>query len=269
MSGPDFTAITQRQQATWALGDFNVLALAVMEVADALVQVADPRPGARVLDVACGSGNAALAAARRYAQVSGIDYVPGLIERARQRAAADGVNVDFQVADAQALPFPDGHFDTVLSVFGVMFAPDQERAAAEILRVTRPGGTIALSSWSPEGFGGDLFRAHAKFAPPPAGVKPGVRWGTDQGLAELFGDQARATRAAPQIFHQHYLSVEHALEVFRTYFGPSIRAYETVGAAGEAALSAALLDVFRRYNRATDGTASLECQYMQAIITRR
>jgi ubiquinone/menaquinone biosynthesis C-methylase UbiE len=269
MSGPDFAAITQRQQSTWALGDFNVLALAVMEVADTLVQDADPRPGARVLDVACGSGNAALAAARRYAKVSGLDYVPALIDRARQRAAADGVDVDFRVGDAQALPYADGEFDTVLSVFGVMFAPDQEQTAAELLRVTRPGGTIAISNWMPEGFGGDLFRAHARFAPPPAGLKPGVRWGTDQGLAELFGDQARATRAAPQIFHQHYRSVEHALEVFRTYFGPTMRAYETVGAAGEAELTDALLEVFRRYNRATDGTARLECQYLQALITRR
>lgn len=171
----DYDGITRRQQATWAAGDFHELGRQTMDMSEALVRAADPHAGQRVLDVACGTGIAALIAARRYCEVTGIDYVPALIERAKIRAKAEGMDVDFRVEDAQVLPFPDTTFDVVLSSIGVMFAPDQEKAAGELLRVCRPGGTIGLASWMPDGFGGDFFAAHVRHVPPPPGIKPPVR----------------------------------------------------------------------------------------------
>lgn len=264
---PDYSAITARQQAAWATGDFNVLARLVMSVSDALVESANPRPGTRVLDVACGSGNCALSASRRDAEVTGLDFVPALIERAKARAAADGATVDFRVGDAQALPFPDGSFDTVVSVFGVMFAPDQDKAASELKRVCKPGGTIALASWTPTGFGGEVFRATAKYAPPPPGLKPSVRWGTEAGLKELFGAEARI-RFTTRTFKQYYRSVNDLVEVFCTWFGPTVRALAAQDAAGQAALKQDLAAVFTKYNRASGGTAELECEYGEGLITR-
>src|SRR5688572_1145589 len=213
MSTVDYAAITQRQQTTWSTGDFNVLALSVMPVSDALVLAVDPHAGERVLDIACGSGNTALVAARRNTDVSGIDYVPALIERAKQRASAEGTKIHFQTADAQALPFPDESFDVVLSVFGVMFAPDQEKAAQELVRVTRRGGRIGLGNWMPEGYGGDFFRAHSKYVPPPEGLKPGVRWGTEAGARELLGAHTSALTFERRTFFQYFRSEAHALEV--------------------------------------------------------
>jgi SAM-dependent methyltransferase len=264
----DYGTITQRQQATWSAGDFNVLALGIMPVSDALVLAADPHAGQRVLDIACGSGNTSLVAARRHADVYGIDYVPALVERAKQRATAEGTKIDFQTADAQALPFPDGHFDVVLSVFGVMFAPDQEKAASELLRVTRSGGRIGLANWMPEAIGGDLFGLHAKFVPPPAGLKPGVRWGTDVGARELIGAKTSALSCERRRFSQYFRSEAHALEVFRTYFGPTKKAFEIVEPARHPELEKGLLELFHRYNRASDGTAVLESEYMQMLATK-
>ncbi len=265
---PDFVTITARQQETWAKGDFHELARQVMWVSDLLVQTLDPRPGQRVLDVACGSGNAALSAARRYCDVSGIDYVPALIDRAKLRATAENTPIDFRVADAQALPYPDAAFDVVLSVFGVMFAPDQAKAAAELARVTKPGGKIGLSCWMPEGMVADFFAVTSKVAPPPPGVPPSSRWGTEQGLRELFGPALRDMKMERRTFHQQFRSAEHALETFRKYFGPTVRAFEVVGTAGEAALSAELMALYGKYNRATDGTFAGEAVYLESIVTR-
>ena len=265
---PDFTAITGRQQQTWATGDFNVVAMQIVGVAEALVAAADPRPGQRVLDVACGSGNTALVAARRYCEVIGLDYVPALVARARQRAAADGVAAEFREGDAQALPFPDRSFDVVLSTFGVMFAPDQEKAASELLRVCRPGGTIGLANWTPDGFGGDFFKVVAKhLPPPPAGLKPPSRWGTIDGLQELLGRGA-TIRTERRNIRQYYTSVAHAVETFKRYFGPIARAFEAVGPSGEAALTRDIAAMFEKYNRATDGTLVPDCDYLQVIATR-
>jgi ubiquinone/menaquinone biosynthesis C-methylase UbiE len=264
----DYGQITERQQATWATGDFNELARQLIPVSEDLCRAVDPPAGARVLDVACGSGNAALAAARRYCRVSGIDYVPALIERAGIRAAAEGTSVDFRVADAQALPFEDASFDAVMSVFGVMFAPDQERAARELLRVCRPGGRIGLASWTPEDFGGDFFRAHARYVAPPAGLKPAVRWGTEAGLAELLGPGARSITTERRTVFQYYHSMEHVVTVFRTYFGPTSRAFQLIDGAGQEGLRRDVEDVFVRYNRATDGTIAIESRYLQAIAIR-
>ena len=263
----DFGAITERQQQTWASGDFNELARQVMSASEDLVRAADPHADQRVLDVACGSGNAALAAARRYADVAGIDYVPALIERAKARATAEGTKIDFRLADAQALPFDAGRFDVVLSIFGVMFAPDQEKAAAELLRVTRPGGKIALACWTPEGFIGEFFKAHTRHVPPPAGLKPPLRWGTDAGVTELLG-AGSSIRTERRTVFQYFRSVDHAIEVFRTYFGPTLRAFQALDAAGQESLRKDLEAALVRFNRATDGTMALEAEYLQAIAVR-
>lgn len=264
----DYQAISKRQQMTWATGDFNVISRLTMPMSEELVRAVDPHAGQRVLDVACGTGNAALVAGRRYCEVTGIDYVPALIERARKRAKAEGMDIDFRVGDAQALPFPDASFDLVLSAIGVMFAPDQERAASELLRVCRSGGTIGLASWMPEGFGGDFFAAHARHVPLPPGVKSPTRWGTDAGLDELLGAVARSVRSERRSFFAYYHSAAHAVEVHRTYFGPTIRAFETVGEDNQESLRRDIEEVFRRYNRAADGTAIVEYQYLQTIATR-
>lgn len=265
----DFRAITDRQQKVWATGDFHELARQTMAASEKLCEALDPHAGQRVLDVACGSGNAALVAARRYCEVTGLDYVPALIERAKVRAAAEGVEIDFHVGDAQALPFPAASFDVVLSVFGVMFAPDQEQTARELMRVCRPGGTIGLSCWMPEGFGGALFKTQARYVPPPAGLKPPVRWGTDAGLAELFGDGVHVKSSGPTTTLQYFRSVDHAVDVFRTYFGPANKAFQTLDAGAAENLRRDMAETFTRFNRATDGTLVLEATYLQAILEVR
>ncbi|MEX0761304.1 MAG: class I SAM-dependent methyltransferase [Dehalococcoidia bacterium] len=264
----DYQAVTQRQQVTWSTGDFNAIARKTMAMSERLIEAVDPHAGQRVLDVACGSGNAAIVAGRRDCEVTGIDYVPDLIERARMRATAEGLDIDFQVGDAQALPFEDASFDVVVSVLGVMFAPDQEKAASELLRVCRPGGTIGLVSWMPKDFGGDFFAAHARYAPPPPGVNPPVRWGTDAGLQELLGDGVSSIDSQERVTFGHFRSIDHTFDLHRTYFGPTIKAFETADAGAHADLRKDICDVFERYNRATDGTAVVEYKYLQTIAKR-
>ncbi|PVZ12063.1 class I SAM-dependent methyltransferase [Actinomycetospora cinnamomea] len=265
---PDLAAVTTAQQQTWSSGDFHEIARQNVVIAEALCAAADPHAGQRVLDVACGSGTAALVAARRYCEVTGIDYVPHLLERARQRARAEGLAMDLQAADAQALPFPDASFDVVLSVYGVQFAPDQAAAAAELLRVCRRGGTIGLAGPVPDGWSGDLFATHAEHAPPPAGVPPPSRWGTEDGVHELLGggtvsiDNRRATAL------QYYRSTRHAVEVFSTCFGPTLRALNVVGPQGRESFLADLAAVFERYDRADDGTAVVENTYLRTVAVR-
>lgn len=262
---PDFAAITSRQQQTWATGDFNRLAMATMPVAEQLVESADPSPGHRVLDIACGSGNNALVAARRQCQVTGLDFVPALLEHARRRAQADGVHAEFIEGDAQKLPFADHTFDVVLSTFGVMFAPDQERAAAEIKRVTKPGGKAAIASWMPEGFGGDIFRTISKYAPPPPGIKPGTRWGTAAGWHELFGPVFHITSARARTFRQYFRNVDAILDIFLNYFGPAVRVMQNSDEKTRAAFSTELRDFFSSRNRARDGSLILECEYFEVV----
>lgn len=265
---PDYSAITSAQRDTWARGDFNVVALQVMTASESLCAAVDPWAGDRVLDVACGSGNAALIAARRHCEVIGIDYVPALIERAKQRSMAEGTTIDFRVGDAQALPFPDRQFDSVISVFGVMFAPDQAKAASELLRVCRPGGTIGLASWMPDGFGGDFFRAVSKYVPPPPGLQPPVRWGTEQGLKDLFGAGARSIRSQKRTLEQHFESAEHMLDTFRTYFGPMHRAFEVTQGPAQEALRADVLGVYEKYGRKGARGFRVACDYLETIAEK-
>lgn len=264
----DYRALTGRQQATWATGDFHEISRQIVPVSEALCQAVDPRPGERVLDIACGSGNTALIAARRYCEVAGIDYVPALIDRARRRAAAGGLAIDFQVADAQALPFEDASFDVAVSVFGVMFAPDQEKAASELLRVCKPGGRIALASWMPEQFGKDFFGLHARFMPPPPGIRPPQRWGTEAGLSELLGagtTSITSERRGNRVYHP---SIDHAVETFTTYFGPSGRALQSLDTSARADFKREMGELFHRYNEANDGTLVFETRYLQTLARR-
>jgi SAM-dependent methyltransferase len=263
----DYAGITRSQQETWSSGDFNEISRQNVVMAEELCEAVDPHPGERVLDVACGSGTAALIAERRYCDVTGLDYVPGLVERARTRARANGQDVDFRIGDAQDMPFPDDSFDVVLSVYGVQFAPDQERAASELLRVCRPGGRIGLAGPIPAGWSGDWFAAHARYLPPPPGVQSPLRWGTEDGLDELLGAGTRSIETDRLTALQYYRSIDHAVDVFSTFFGPTIRVLQTLDADGRRNFRDDLEDVFRRYNRATDGTAIVENRYLRTVAT--
>lgn len=265
----DLKSVKARQQATWASGDYSVVGATLTIVAESLCEAVDLRAGDCVLDVACGSGNVALAAARRWCDVLGIDYVPALVARAGERAAAERLPVTFKVGDAEQLEFADSSFDVVMSVVGVMFATDQERAAGEMLRVCRSGGRIALANWTPEGFLGQLFRTIGRHVPPPAGVKSPLLWGTEHRLAELFGHEAADIRVARRHFVFRYRSPAHWLEVFRTFYGPTQRAFAALDEKGRAALTRDLLGLLDRLNRSGDETLVLPGEYLEVVITRR
>lgn len=266
-SVPDYSSVTAAQQQTWSEGDFHEIARLNVGMAEEVCDFGDLRAGERVLDVACGSGTAALVAARRYCEVAGIDYVPALLERARLRADAEGFDAEFLEADAQDLPFADDSFDAVVSVYGVQFAPDQHRAANEMLRVTRPGGRIVLASPMPTGWSGDFFAAHAHHNPPPDGVPSPLRWGTEDGVEELLeqGTTAIVSQARPAL--QYWRSVEHAVEVFWNNFGPTIRAAEVVGEYNADALQADLTTVFQRYQHLDGPSTVVENTWQLTAVT--
>lgn len=265
---PDFAAIKSRQQQTWASGDFSVVATAIYPTAEVLCEDVAFSAGSRVLDVACGSGNVALAAARRHAEVVGIDYVPSLLDRARERAAAERLAIDFREADAEALPFPDASFDVVLSAFGVMFAPNQERTAAELLRVCKRGGRIGLANWTPTSAVGDIFRLGARFVPPPAGLASPVAWGSPERLSELFADRARRIELRDRVMLWRHRSADHFVDTFRAYYGPVHRTFAAIGDEQAADYAAALADIARRTNRADDDTIATAFAYVTVVIDR-
>ena len=267
-AGPDLGAVKRRQQAAWSSGDYAVVGTTLQIVGEELCEALDLRAGQRVLDVAAGNGNVALAAARRWCDVVATDYVPALLDRAQQRAAADGLRMEFRVADAEALPFADESFDAVVSTFGVMFTPDQDRAAAELVRVCRRGGKIGLANWTPDGFIGHLFKTIGRHVPPPAGVRSPILWGTRERLAELFAPHGAAVEATPRMFVFRYRSPEHWLEVFRTFYGPAQKTFDSLDAQGQAALTRDLLDLARRFNRADDGTMAAPSGYLEVVVTR-
>ncbi len=265
----DFTALKTRQQATWSSGDYAVVGTTLQIVGESLCEAVDLRGGETVLDVAAGNGNAALAAARRWAEVTAVDYVPALLARAQARAEADGLAIAVRDGDAEHLPFDDGSFDVVLSTFGVMFTPDQPRAAAELARVCRPGGRIGLANWTPDGFIGQLFKIVGRHLPPPAGVSPPALWGTRDRLVDLFGNLAADIRTEERLFVFRYRSPEHWLGVFRTYYGPVLKAFGALPATGQAALADDLLALLGRFNRVSDGTVVVPGAYLEAVIARR
>ena len=266
-TSPDFEVIKARQQATWAAGDFGRIGVQLQIVGESLCEAVDLRSTDKVLDVAAGNGNASLAAARRFADVTSTDYVPELLAQGLRRAEADGLPMVTQVADAENLPFADGTFDVVLSTFGVMFAPNHERAAAEMVRVARPGGRIGLANWTPDGFIGELFRVIGRFVPPPAGLKPPAAWGTETRLVELFGPHASDIRTERKHYVFRYRSAAHWVDVFRRYYGPVHKAFAALGAADQQALEGALLGLLERYNRDGDSLI-VPGEYLEAVIWR-
>ena len=265
----DLNGLKTRQQAAWASGDYAVIGTTLQIVGEQLAEACDLRTDERVLDVAAGNGNAALAAARRGCIVTSTDYVGTLLERGAERARAERLEAAFEVADAEALPFDDASFDAVLSTFGVMFSPDQSRAAAEQARVCRSGGRIGMTNWTPEGFIGQVFKTLGRYLPPPAGVQPPSRWGVEANLHTLFGETASAISVTPRVFNFRYRSAAHFIEVFRTWYGPIHKAFAALPADGALALERDLTELLTRMNRA--GTASLivPSEYLEVIVTRR
>jgi SAM-dependent methyltransferase len=268
-AAPDLAAIKQRQQATWASGDYAVVGTTLQIVGENLAEAADVRAGERVLDVAAGNGNATLAAARRFAQVTSTDYVAALLDKAAERARAEGLAVSFQVADVEALPFADGQFDAALSTFGAMFAPDHPRTASELLRVVRPGGRIGIAAWTPDGFIGRLFRTVAAHVPPPAGLKSPVKWGDEPYLVELFGAHARDIQCKRRMFKFRYRSPAHWIDVFRNYYGPTHKAFAALDEAGQARLHADLASLLESLNVGGADSLVVPGEYLEAVITRQ
>ena len=266
---PDLGAVKARQQGAWSSGDYSVVGATLQIVGESLCEALDLRSTDTVLDVAAGNGNVSLAAARRWCAVTATDYVPALLERAQARADADGFEMTFREADAEALPFADETFDVVVSTFGVMFTPDQAKAASEMLRVCKRGGKIGLANWTPAGFIGQLFGVIGKHIPPPSGVRSPAQWGTNERLAELFDARSATVAATPRTFTFRYRSPEHMLETFKTFYGPMLKAFAALPPDGQQSLTADLLALMARFNRATDGTLVLPGEYLEVVITRR
>jgi ubiquinone/menaquinone biosynthesis C-methylase UbiE len=268
-AAPDFAAIKQRQQATWASGDFAVIGNTLQIVGEMLAEAADVCAGERVLDVAAGNGNATLAAAHRFAEVTSTDYVPHLLDKGRDRAHAEGLDIEFQVADAENLPFDDASFDVVLSTFGAMFTPEHARTAREMTRVTRPGGRIGMANWTPEGFIGRLFKVIGAHVPPPAGLKSPALWGTEKHLQDLFGSAAAKIAVERRMFNFRYRSAAHWIQIFRDFYGPTHKAFGALDAKGQAALERDITALLAELN--TGGTRSLVVpgEYLEIGITKR
>lgn len=264
----DFAAIKTRQQSAWSSGNYAVVGATLQIVGENLCEALDLRAGSRVLDVAAGNGNATLAAAHRWCEVTSTDYVSSLLDAGRRRAEAEGYDILFQEADAENLPFPDASFDAVLSTFGVMFTPDQEKAAAEMARVCKPGGKIGLANWTPDSFIGQLFKTIGKYVAPPPGVKPPSLWGTRARLETLFGASAKEISATSRAFVFRYRSPEHWMEVFRTYYGPMFKTFGALDADRQAALTQELLQLMAAGNRSGDGTLVLPSEYLEVVVTR-
>lgn len=265
---PDREAIKTRQQITWASGDFGRIGVRLQIVGETLCEAIDLHAGDRVIDVAAGNGNASLAAARRFADVMSTDYVPELLAQGARRAEADGLAMTTRVADAENLPFPDGAFDVALSTFGVMFTPNPERAAAELIRVVRSGGAIGLANWTPDGFVGELFRVVGRFVPPPAGIQPPASWGTETRIVELFGTQAVDIRTTHREFVFRNRSAGHWIDEFRTFYGPVHKAFAALDPEGQKALHQALLELLARHNRGGDETLIVPSGYLEVVIRR-
>ncbi len=265
----DLSAVKTKQQAAWSSGDYALIGATLQIVGEQLAEAMDLRAGQTLLDVAAGNGNVTLAAARRWCNVTSTDYVETLLARGRKRAEADGLRIDFRIADAENLPFDDGSFDAVVSTFGAMFSPDQNKTASEMLRVCRAGGKIGLANWTPEGFIGRMFKVIGKHMPPPAGVKSPALWGTRVWLEEAFGAAASAIAVEPRMFMFRYRSPQHFLDIFREYYGPMLKAFEALDAAGRKGLAADLLGLMDDMNTASDGTMVVPGEYLEVVITKR
>lgn len=265
----DYGALKARQHGAWSSGDYAVVGTTLQIVGERLCEALDLRAGQTVLDVAAGNGNASLAAARRWCGVTSTDYVATLLDRGRERASAERLEISFREADAEALPFADGSFDAVLSTFGVMFTPDQERAAGEMLRVCKRGGKIGMANWTPDGFIGHLFKTIGKHVAPPPGARSPAMWGTEPRLAELFGPAGAAIQARQRDFVFRYRSPEHWLEVFRGYYGPVLKAFAALTPPAQSALAHDLIALVGQFNRSGDATMVVPSRYLEVVVTRR
>jgi len=265
---PDYTAIKTKQKATWGSGDYGRIGVTLQITGEALCEAMDIRSGQSVLDVAAGNGNASLAAARRFCKVVSTDYVPSLLDQSRIRAGAENLAMDHQEADAEALPFANASFDNVVSTFGVMFAPNQGKAASELIRVCKKGGKIGLANWTPDGFIGQLFKTVGRHVPPPPGVSSPATWGTEAFLKEHFGSRVSKIDVTLRQFNFRYHSPEHWLDVFSTYYGPTLKAFAALGEAAGQALRQDLERLIERHNRATDGTMVVPSDYLEIVISR-
>ena len=261
--------IKEKQQKTWASGDYAVIGNQLVIMGERLCEAVDVHSGQKVLDVATGSGNTAISAARRYCDATGIDYVPELIEQAKERAGAERLEITFEVGDAENLPYPDASFDVVLSTVGVMFAPDQERTASELLRVCKPGGKIGLANWTPDGFIGNMFRTVGKHVPSPPGIKPPPLWGTEERLRELFGEAVSSLHTTRHSYAFRSLSAEHFIESFRTYYGPVHKAFESLDAAVQDAFARDLEELIHNWNISGDETVVAPSDYLEVVAVRR
>ena len=266
---PDLSAVKTRQQGAWSSGDYATVGTTLQIVGETLCEALDLRAGQTVLDVAAGNGNVTLAAARRWCEVVSTDYVPALLERGRERAAAERLAIEFREADAEALPFADASFDAVVSTFGVMFTADQDQAAAELVRVCKPGGKIGLANWTPDGFIGQLFKAIGKYMPPPAGVKSPALWGTGARITELFGAQASSIQLEQRNFVFRYRSAQHWLDVFKSYYGPLLKTFGGLDPETRTALTDDLFELIKRFNRSGDKTMVVPSEYLEVVVTRQ
>jgi SAM-dependent methyltransferase len=266
---PDLGALKARQQGAWSSGDYAVVGTTLQIVGEQLCEALDLRSGQKVLDVAAGNGNATLAAARRWCDVVSTDYVPSLLARGQSRAAAEGLSVKFEEADAEALSFADASFDAVVSTFGVMFTPDQDKAASELLRVCKRGGKIGLANWTPDGFIGQVFKTLGKYLPPPAGAKSPALWGTEARISDMFGPAAASINTERRHFVFRYRSPEHFLDVFKNYYGPMLKAFAALDPTNQQGLRNDLLALIGRMNRAEDGTMVVPSEYLEIVITKR
>src|SRR5215218_7643973 len=264
----DLPALKTRQQAAWSSGDYAVVGTTLQIVGEELCEALDLRSGQKVLDVAAGNGNVSLAAARRWCEVLATDYVPALLDRARERADAERLTIGFREADAEALPFADESFDVVVSTFGVMFTPDQDRAASELVRVCRRGGKIGLANWTPAGFIGQLFKTIGKYLAPPPGIKSPALWGTRARIAELFEPHASSIESTQRSFVFRYRSAEHWLQVFKTYYGPLLKAFAALDPAEQAALERDLKTLISQFNRSGNSAMVVPSEYLEIVITR-
>ena len=264
----DLAAVKSRQQIAWASGDYAVIGTTLQIVGEQLAEACDISWDERVLDVAAGNGNATLAAARRGARVTSTDYVAALLERGSQRAHAEHLEVEFKVADAEALPFHDASFDVVVSTFGVMFSPNQAKAASEMARVCRPRGRIGLANWTPESFVGQMFKTMGRHLPPPAGVSPPSMWGTEAHLHALFAERAAAIEVSHRHFNLRYRSAAHFIDVFRTWYGPVHKAFASLPPNSALALERELTELLNSMNRGKPGSLLVPSEYLEAVVTR-
>ena len=264
----DFAAVTGRQQKGWSRGDYGRIGSLRSWMGESLVRQLDVHAGDRVLDVAAGNGNASLPAARRFADVLATDYVPELLDEAQRRADADGLALRTQVADAQALPFPDGEFDVVMSTIGAMFAPDQEAVASELARVCRSGGQIGMANWTPDSMVGDMFRTVASYVPPPPGVQPAVAWGSQERVTALLGPQVKDLQIRQQTCAFRFPSSQACLDYFRTWYGPTVAAFGALPEADQKRLETELVAVFDKHSTSGDGTLAMDVPYLEIVALK-